>query len=170
MYNGPRCDGNLVIPNALQSLWRSRLAVTDMQWLTDRTNSSKHKTPATIQIIFAILDGLASKTPPPCFAPDVYSFAYSAGEVVPLSLTATTLTLNLNHLSRTPCRFPEFWYWFTPERSCRATLETVMECRPVWWGTPSRDVFTCSISTRFYSPTTPDKINRTSWNCRADMK
>ena len=32
----------------------------------------------------------------------------------------------------------------------------------LWWGTPSRDIIKCSISTPLYSPTTPDKINRTS--------
>ena len=39
----------------------------------------------------------------------------------------------LSHLSRTPYRFLDSWYWFTPERkirSYRATLETEIECRP----------------------------------------
>ena len=38
-YNGPRCNGNL-IPDALQSQWRSHFALTDTLCMTDRKSFS----------------------------------------------------------------------------------------------------------------------------------
>ena len=95
----------------------------------DRTSSLKYIVPDTAQMALAMYNGRAMQITLETRAIIVYLDS-AAGEMVSPGLTVPTL----RHLSRTLCRFLDSWYWFTPERkirSCRATLETGIECQPV---------------------------------------
>ena len=98
--------------------------------LTGRACPSRHIIPATMQIIFAIRRGGTKKRlPPPSLNPDVLSLHTRTAQPGRRSpyIGLTTTILAINHLSRTPCRFPDSRH----RQSCRATLETVLECRPI---------------------------------------